>query len=75
MTAAERDCRAAHQRAVKYADMARIDPWFRGLAAMDYQCAAHHADRIVAESADPVQVKRYTRNAIFWREQAAALGG
>jgi hypothetical protein len=72
MTDAERDCRAAHGRATRFADMANVDPWHHVLAADGYTCAAMHADRIVAESSDPAVIKRYTRNSAYWRSRAAA---
>jgi hypothetical protein len=72
MTGAERDCRASHSRATRFADMAAVEPWYHGLAADGYTCAAAHADRIVSESNDPAVVSRYTRNAAYWRERAQA---
>ena len=73
MTAAERDAYAARDRATRAADASRIDPWFRPLAAMDYECSALHADRAAAESADPAVAQRWTRSAARWRGWAANL--
>jgi hypothetical protein len=70
LTGAERDCRDAHGRATRFADMAAVDPWCHGMAATDYTCAAAHADRIVAESNDPAVIRRYVRNAAYWRSRA-----
>lgn len=72
MTAAELACRAAHDRATRYAAAAAVDPAYNALAADGYTCAAAHADDIVAESVDPAVIKRYTRNSACWRSLSQA---
>lgn len=73
MTATERECRAAHARATYYATAAKVDPAYGAVAATWYVCAANHAAGIVAESTDPAQIKRYERNAAYWRLLAESL--